>query len=50
MRRLVLALSATFCVLVLASQAAADTKPYSQVVDNSTKGRFVATKGWGTSD
>ena len=49
MWRLLLALSVTFCVLALASQASADTKPYSQVVDNSTKDRFVTTKGWGTS-
>lgn len=49
MKRLVLALIGVFCVAGLASQAMADTKPYSQVVDNSTKGRFVAAKGWGTS-
>ena len=49
MRRLALTLLVVLCVLGLASQAVADTGPYSQVVDNSTNGRFMAVKGWGTS-
>ena len=49
MRRLVLALLAMFCVLGVASQALAYTKPYSQVVDNSMKNRFTAEKAWSTS-
>ncbi len=42
-------LVAVFLALGVASQVEAQTKPYSQVVDNATKGRFMAADGWRTS-
>lgn len=49
MRRLAVMLVATFLALGLASQVEAQSRPYSQVVDNATKGRFMAADGWRTS-
>lgn len=48
MRYLALVLVAAFLALGLASQVDAQAKPYSQVVDNATKGRFIAADGWRT--
>ncbi len=49
MRHLGLMLVAVFLALGVASQVNAQTKPYSQVVDNATKGRFMAPDGWRTA-
>jgi cell wall-associated NlpC family hydrolase len=48
-RRLALVLLSVFFAAGLASQVEAQTRPYSQTVDNATKGRFSAPSAWGTS-
>lgn len=49
MRYLALIVVAVFLALGVASQVEAQTRPYSQVVDNASKGRFMAADGWRTS-
>lgn len=49
MRYLALIVVAVFLALGVASQGEAQTRPYSQVVDNASKGRFMAADGWRTS-
>jgi flagellum-specific peptidoglycan hydrolase FlgJ len=49
MRRVLLGFLVVVFALGLTSQSEAQTGPYSQVVDNTAKNRFMAGKGWKAS-
>ena len=49
MRHLALVVVAVLLALGVTSQVEAQAGPYSQVVDNATKGRFIAGDGWRAS-